>query len=1531
MKSVSCFRFVLFVICLYTSLSSAATIAHWTMADAGASDGAYMPGNGERTDIDADGAMDTDDFRISSVDLSGNSNHLTAWSSSWMKWTADSYKGDFGMQATNSNPACGTDSFYNPDSGINGGGGIDAETIEPAQWTVECVFKATADTNRTMVGRDGYGVRTSDARTAPLYLAERSSQRINCEFVDVTGDYHNATSANGTLVAGNWYHVAAVSNGTTLTLYLKDSAASTDYNVVATANLSASANSALALGYGTWSVSRGMWNNNHTDRFMGIIDEVAISDTALTPSQFVIHDSVILTETNGSTVIQTGGQGSTDTYQIQLAVQPTASVVITADPPVELNLGAGAGAPVQFTFTTSDWDQPQTITVAAANPQTSQELSAYIQHTSASSDSNFNAIFIKNIYVHVLPAECGSLGYLEGDYNLDCFVNLLDFSLLAQVWLETDVPLELNEVASDWLKSSMIGESGAVVGPIKKSTQPFAVNTANVLNTIDEKIYGHFLEHIYHSANGGLWGELVWNRSFETSGSSGGGIWSIEGNELVQSSLSADVHTEFGDTAWTDYELTLQAQKTGGNEGFLILFRAPNSDNFYWLNLGGWNNTLHAIEKEVNGGRSVVTSQVSGSITTGQWYDIRVLCEGNHFQVWLDENPVFDYTDTGSAFLTGNVGVGTWSTQARFRNIQVTNLSGSTVLFSGLPTLEGNPFGAGFWTAFGTGTALMSTDAKNDDYSVQITGDGSAAGLQQDDFKFIQQAYQGSLWMKGTLPAGIKVELLDGTTVLGQAILSAPTADWAKYPFQITPSEATDNGSLRITLLGAGTVTIDQVSLMGQDAIDVGGYRPDLLEAVAELRPPVIRWPGGCFASAYFWKDGIGPQEDRVKYPISLWDDQDTNSYGTDEFLRMCEAMGTEALICVNTGLLTGTCGVTIPYRLTAEQYLQDALDWMEYCNGSTSTTWGAVRAANGHPAPYNVKYWEIDNETWSEGYGGGSANYIAKVLAFAPAMRAKAAELGVAIEISAVGSGGFDQSWNQSIINNCATLIDYISVHYYEDPANFKSAPLSYENYIINLANIIAGSDNPDMKIYNSEWNAQSTDWRTGLFAGGILNTYERQGNVFKIGGPALFLRHTSATGWDNSFINFDHTGWFAAPNYIVMKLWHDHYAPNRLETTGTDTNLNVVSTLSDDARTLYIQIVNADSTDKSVAFEIDSSFIAETAYMHYAAPGDLYARNTLANPNAVYVQAKVIGLDNQMLRFIMPAYSAGVVTVQTTQPQTTKYLYSYFQGNGDGLHLAYSTNGLTWTDLNGDATLITPTIGSDLMRDPSICQGPDGMFHMVWTTGWNDNGIGIAHSADLINWSAQTYLPVMADRPYVYNCWAPEIFYDDVTGKYLIFWASTLTQGSTNDHRIYYITTEDFATYTDTALFYDPGFSCIDAFIAKDGDRYVMVLKDERDSGKNIRITFSDHAEGPYGTPPSASITPSGLWVEGPSMVKVGQEWVLYYDAYTSGYMGGQSSTDLGTWTDIRSQISFPSGTRHGTVFTVPNEVLIGLQILP
>ncbi|MFC1794918.1 hypothetical protein ACFL3Q_15190, partial [Planctomycetota bacterium] len=131
-----------------------------------------------------------------------------------------------------------------------------------------------------------------------------------------------------------------------------------------------------------------------------------------------------------------------------------------------------------------------------------------------------------------------------------------------------------------------------VLSPARGVT--LTVDPDRVVSEIDNKIYGHFLEHIFHSVNGGLWGELVWNRSFEQNKL---GQWTVRGQTIAQESMGTNVRLTFGDTDWRDYEYTLEAKKTGGQEGFLILFRVKSEDDFYWCNLGGWGNARHAIER----------------------------------------------------------------------------------------------------------------------------------------------------------------------------------------------------------------------------------------------------------------------------------------------------------------------------------------------------------------------------------------------------------------------------------------------------------------------------------------------------------------------------------------------------------------------------------------------------------------------------------------------------------------------------------------------------------------------------------------------------------------------------------------------------------------------------------------------------------------------------------------------------------------------------------------------------------------------
>lgn len=282
--------------------------------------------------------------------------------------------------------------------------------------------------------------------------------------------------------------------------------------------------------------------------------------------------------------------------------------------------------------------------------------------------------------------------------------------------------------------------------------------------------------------------------------------------------------------------------------------------------------------------------------------------------------------------------------------------------------------------------------------------------------------------------------------------------------------------------------------------------------------------------------------------------------------------------------------------------------------------------------------------------------------------------------------------------------------------------------------------------------------------------------------------------------------------------------------------------------------------------------------------------------------------------------------------------YLFSYFKGNGDGLHLAYSKDGMKWEALNNDSIYLKPEIGKDkLMRDPSIVQDEEGTFHMVWTSGWWDQGIGYASSKDLKTWSQQMNIPVMEKFEGTKNSWAPELFYDKKDTTFYIFWASTIpgvfpdlpTSESEKglNHRQYYVTTKDFKTFSDTKLFFEPGFSVIDgAILDKDGLHYLFI-KNENSSPaeKNIRIVSNDK---PYGFPVTVSEPITGdYWAEGPAPLQVGEYVYVYFDKYRDHKYGAVRSKDMKVWEDVSDSIVFPVGVQHGTAFRVSEDILNNL----
>ncbi len=324
--------------------------------------------------------------------------------------------------------------------------------------------------------------------------------------------------------------------------------------------------------------------------------------------------------------------------------------------------------------------------------------------------------------------------------------------------------------------------------------------------------------------------------------------------------------------------------------------------------------------------------------------------------------------------------------------------------------------------------------------------------------------------------------------------------------------------------------------------------------------------------------------------------------------------------------------------------------------------------------------------------------------------------------------------------------------------------------------------------------------------------------------------------------------------------------------------------------------------------------------------------------------------------------------------------FLFSYFKSNGEtGVFLAYSEDGLTFKTLNDGRPVFAPPQwqGQNLTRDPSIVYR-DGLFHMVWTSSWVGSCFGAAVSADLKEWSEPVRVEPFKNWPAddsPANTWAPEAHWDPVQKNYAILWSSATAKLesdgghdsgglekdptlhiaiSARHHRTFVSRTTDFKTFTDAQVFFSPGVSTIDACMAFDDrgtadtsdDRWVMAVKDEQHEligGKNVRLTTAGadltnpfppqfHSPTdptkPWSDPivgPGAKLQPN-QWVEGPTLLKLGDEWRIYFDRYRvrNGRYGLITSKDLIEWTDRTAELSLPPDAHHGTILLAPRSAV-------
>jgi alpha-N-arabinofuranosidase len=439
--------------------------------------------------------------------------------------------------------------------------------------------------------------------------------------------------------------------------------------------------------------------------------------------------------------------------------------------------------------------------------------------------------------------------------------------------------------------------------------------------------------------------------------------------------------------------------------------------------------------------------------------------------------------------------------------------------------------------------------------SIRLSADNGTAGIKQSRL-YVQKdkAYNGSLWVKpetGTVEMVLRITDA-GNNEIARSSLPFSGTDWQEVKFEFTSSKTDTSALFAITATGTGSVLVDFISIMTAEARANGKLRPDLLESLKALKPTFIRWPGGSFASTYKWQDGIGPAVSRVYHPNVMWGGYaDYYGYGTDEFLEMCRQLDTDPMI-------------VLAAPSTKPEDVEYAMNWVHYLLDPVTTTWGKMRADNGHPQPYTIPYIQIDNEPMNNDQS--PEQYAEIVNVYGSQLR----KIAPNSKIVACGQKrSNDLNWSQKVIDIAGKNFDILGCHNYEyEPAKFQSGVQRISDYLVKLDHFIRNSSHPSIQIAVLEWSlCRSYDWRAGLHTAGSLIAYERLSPAISMTCPALLMRNTTDDPEWRAFIYHDHVSWFPGSGYIVEKLFRDHYAPIQLASaSGTFRDIEKRSTFFDD-----------------------------------------------------------------------------------------------------------------------------------------------------------------------------------------------------------------------------------------------------------------------------------------------------------------------------------------------------------------------------
>jgi alpha-N-arabinofuranosidase len=503
----------------------------------------------------------------------------------------------------------------------------------------------------------------------------------------------------------------------------------------------------------------------------------------------------------------------------------------------------------------------------------------------------------------------------------------------------------------------------------------------------------------------------------------------------------------------------------------------------------------------------------------------------------------------------------------------------------------------------------------------------------------------------GTITVALEADQTGGERY-ASTTLAKLGGDWKQYPFALVPAKSDPLAKITILFNGKGRLWLDQVSLMPGDA--AGGVRHDVEQKVAALHPGFIRWPGGNVAQDYHWAWGVGPRDQRPVWVNAAWSNElEPSDFGTDEFIQFARRVGAEASLTVNVEGRGATA--------------DEAAEWVEYCNGSPQSKYGALRSRNGSPEPLHVQYWEIGNEIWGDWVRGHSdaATYANNLNRYVEKMK----RVDPSIRIIATGDNNLE--WNRTILTIAGKNIDFLAVHHYYGDAETKgdvnnlwARPLHYERFYRQMQQMIGElAPGRDIKLAVNEWNTtlplpRQHSMESALYAARLMNVFERTGDVVQMSAVSDMVN-----GWTGGVIQASRHAVFITPTYLVNALYASHLGRNRLSSTllgpRFDSTLegkaiptvDAVASRSADGRQIFIKAVNTNpASPVTTNVSLTGVLVARQAQIETVSGDSLATSNDFTHPDAVHVAISKI-VAGTSFTVTLPQHSVSVITLDLEQ----------------------------------------------------------------------------------------------------------------------------------------------------------------------------------------------------------------------------------------------------------------------------------------